>query len=70
VLVSGPFNEPRHAPKSMWKGLSTHQAKRTMNGIQKMENWILKSIARAFASSEGTWGLPKKYCRLLRKKKT
>jgi len=41
-----------------------------MNGIQKMENWILKSIARAFASSEGTWGFPKKYCRLDRKKKT
>jgi hypothetical protein len=60
----------QRVPKSIERGLSTHQARRMKNGIQKRENWMLKSIARAFASSEGTWGLPQKYWRLVREKYT
>ena len=43
-------------PKSIVRGLLVHQPRRVRNGIQKSRNWMLMSIARAWARLSGGGG--------------
>jgi hypothetical protein len=46
-----------HLPKSIDMGLLVHQPRSVTTGIQKSRNWMLMSIARAWARLSGGCGV-------------
>lgn len=57
ALLTTPFRF--HIPNKSVIGLLVHHPSSTRKGIQKSVNWILRSIAFAFAKVAGGGGVPK-----------